>query len=310
MMKKTLLASAVAATLATTGAQAANIIDQDGTKVDVYGRLQMELYNNGTVNQIQDNGSRIGFRASHKETENLTVFANLEFRFKPDEASGQNITPRNSFFGAQGDWGKFWVGNFDSIYFDYVSGRIELQQRDGVDYTSGSKNGRADSLAYEYKAGDLKFAVMAKHYVDVAAEEEAFNLQAAVSFNLGDLNLAVAFDQNSDEDAVGGTGNARIGVGATYKLDALTAHALAEMEDGETRFALGAKYNLGVSDVYAAFSVTSEDFEAEGKYTDLESAILVGATYKFSKPMFAYAEVAAGDKYEDSTFTVGARYSW
>jgi len=312
-MKKTLIASAVAATLAATSAQAATIYEsEDGaTKLDHYGRLQTEFYNNGDYNKIQDNGTRLGFRASHQETDNLRTFARLEFRFAADDASDkQELTVRNSYMGAEGDWGKFWVGNFDSIYLGYVSGLVDIAERDGVDFTGGSTNGRADSLAYELKAGDFKFAVMAKHFVDEDEGDEAFNLQAAVAYQLDDLTLSAALDQNNDDDVIGNSGDPRLGLGVSYKLDDLTLSALAELEDGETRFGLAAQYRFEQARVYGAFSYTSEDFTGEGAYADSETALMLGARYDISKPMFVYAEATGGDKYDDSTFTLGARYSW
>lgn len=318
MMKKTLIASAVVATLAAGSAQAVTLYESEGgaTKLDHYGRLQTELYNNGDYSKIQDNGTRLGFRASHQESNSLRSFARLEFRFAADDASNkQELTVRNSYLGAEGDWGKFWVGNFDSIYFGYVSGLMEVEQRNGIDYTSGSTNGRADSLAYEFKAGDLKFAVMAKHVVQDDEDEdhygdEAFNLQAAAAYQLGDLTLSAAFDQNNDDDVIGNSGDPRIGLGANYKMNELTVSAILELEDGETRMGLAGEYRLDQARVYGGLSYTSEDFTGEKAYEDKETALLVGARYDISKPMFVYAEATGGDKYDDSTFTLGARYSW
>ncbi len=312
-MKKTLIASAVVASLAAGSAQAITLYEsEDGaTKLDHYGRLQTELYNNGDYNKIQDNGTRLGFRASHQENDNLRSFARLEFRFAADDASNkQELTVRNSYLGVEGNWGKVWAGNFDSIYFGYVSGLMEVEQRDGVDYTGGGTNGRADSLAYEFKAGDLKFAVMAKHFVDEAEEDEAFNLQAAVAYQMGDLTLSAAFDQNNDDEVVGASGDPRIGLAANYKMDDLNLTGIVELEDGETRFGLAAEYRMDPVRIYGAFSYTSEDFTGEKAYEDKETAFMAGVRYDISKPMFVYAEATGGDKYDDSTFTLGARYSW
>ncbi|MFO8044957.1 MAG: hypothetical protein R6U30_03705 [Halomonas sp.] len=51
-MKKTLLATAIAGAIAATGmmattAQAATVYDQDGTKVDIYGRISMGVRGGG-----------------------------------------------------------------------------------------------------------------------------------------------------------------------------------------------------------------------------------------------------------------------
>jgi len=313
MMKKTLIASALATSLMAGSAQAVTLYSSnDGaTQLDHYGRLQTELYNNGDYTKIQDSGTRLGFRLKHQQTDQLTAFARLEFRFAANDASDkQEIEARNSYFGAQGDWGKVWFGNFDSIYYGYTSSLLDLAERDGVDFTGGGANGRADSLAYEFKSGDLKFAVMAQHQHDSDEEDDAFNLQAAVAYQLNDLTLSAAFDQNNDDDVIGNSGDPRMGLGLSYQLQDLTLSALAEIEDGETRFGLAAVQRFDQARFYGAFSYTSEDFTGEEEYKDKETAFMVGARYDIAQPLFVYAEATGGDKYDDSTFTLGARYSW
>lgn len=77
-MKKTLLATAIVGALgASAAAQAATVYDQDGTRLDVYGRIAMGIEGGGpefnSDNEAIDNGpefvdvfSRLGLRMSRK----------------------------------------------------------------------------------------------------------------------------------------------------------------------------------------------------------------------------------------------------
>ena len=96
-MKKTLLATAIAGALgASAAAQAATVYDQDGTRLDVYGRIAMGIEGGGpeydSNDNYQDNGaefvdvySRLGLRMSQEVTSDLTAFGRLEWRFDGDE---------------------------------------------------------------------------------------------------------------------------------------------------------------------------------------------------------------------------------
>ncbi|MCA1773832.1 MAG: porin, partial [Halomonas sp.] len=64
-MKKTLLATAIAGSMAATGAQAATIYNEDGTKLDLYGNIQYAYSDvengDGTSDDgLNDNGTTVG----------------------------------------------------------------------------------------------------------------------------------------------------------------------------------------------------------------------------------------------------------
>ena len=88
-MKKTLLATAIVSALgASAVAQAATVYDQDGTRVDIYGRIAMAIESGGTEYDggvYEDNGaefvdasSRLGLRLQHMVSSDLTAFGHLE----------------------------------------------------------------------------------------------------------------------------------------------------------------------------------------------------------------------------------------
>ena len=88
-MKKTLLATAIAGAIAATGmmattAQAATVYDQDGTRLDLYGRIALGVQGGGPeVNEegekingseFRDVYSRFGLRGTQRVSDDLTAF--------------------------------------------------------------------------------------------------------------------------------------------------------------------------------------------------------------------------------------------
>jgi len=318
-MKKTLIASAVVATLAAGSAQAATLYEsEDGaTKVDNYGRINLMLENDDGDNEIADNGSRIGFRASDQINDNLKAFARAEFRFEADDRDSRDSARgvfqdlRNTYLGVQGDFGKVTIGNFDSIYFQSVSHVMDLFENAGFRaLNSGSENARGDTLAFETAdLGGMEFGVAAKHYAigDTASGDEEWNLMAYGQFSLVEnLTLAVAFDQNN-EDADGGE-DPIIGASASYEMNELTASVLFETSGDLMHIAAGGSYTYGPGDVYGLVSMLDD-----GDESGLD--IAVGANYKLSRAFRTYGEFAMGNDKVSSVgdkniITLGARYDW
>lgn len=328
MMKKTLLASAVAVSLAATSLQAATIAETKTGKVDMYGRINLILQNADGDNSIQSNSSRIGFRASDKINDDLTAFARVEFRFEGDERRrGSNTGSdrifndlRNSYVGLQGGFGKVTLGNFDSIYFQATSSVLDIMEKDGFRaLNAGDLHARGDSLAYETAdLGGMKFGLGAKHYV-VGSDEE-WNLQAYAQFNMiENLTLALAFDQNNEDSgkalksADGKEVDPIIAFSATYKMGDLKASALLESSGDWLHLGASAVYTYGPGDIYGLVSMLDN-----GDKDGLDLA--VGANYKFSRAFRTYVEVAVGNddvskiqnaKGEgENRITLGARYDW
>lgn len=315
MMKKTLLASAIAATLTATSLQAATIAEKDTTKVDMYGRINLALVNDDGDNSIDNMGSRIGFKASDKINEDLTAFARAEFRFNADERqqskNGDHVFNdlRNTYVGLQGGFGKLTVGNFDSLYYQAVSNVADLFENEGFRaLNSGSENARGDTIAFETAdMGGMQFGVSAKHAAATTTTDEAFGLQAYGKFAAGEnLSVAVAFDQNIAE--TGGSDDAIIGAQLTYEMDAITASVLLENSGDFMHIAAGGSYTYGAGDVYGLISMLDDS-------NDNGMDIAVGANYKFSKALRTYGELAVGnDKVsgigDKSVMTLGLRYDW
>ncbi|UXZ53001.1 porin [Halomonas sp. 7T] len=178
-MKKTLLATAIIGALgASAAAQAATVYDQDGTKLDVYGRIAVGIAGGGpdyrsatgaeqaagagenvSVNngaEFVDVYSRLGLRMSHEVTRDLTAFGRLEWRFRADESGNRNgnsfsafSETRQAYLGLQSDqFGTFQAGNFDSMYNQFVSLPFDVYIDRGLEFAGHPTQSRGDSIGY------------------------------------------------------------------------------------------------------------------------------------------------------------------
>ncbi|MHC1859223.1 porin, partial [Escherichia coli] len=162
-MKKTLLATAIIGALgASAAAQAATVYDQDGTKLDVYGRIAMGIAGGGP--EFDDDGakidnseefvdvySRLGLRMSHEVNSDLTAFGRLEWRFKGDERYTESgfTEIRQSYLGLQSkQYGTIQGGNFDSFYNQFVSLPFDVYIDRGLEFAGHPKQSRGDSIGY------------------------------------------------------------------------------------------------------------------------------------------------------------------
>ena len=350
MFKKSLIASAVVGALSTSAiAQAATVYDQDGTSIDVYGRINYMVTSGGyqdltpgadkvSGSEFRNNGSRFGFRASQEINSDLSAFARMEFRFRADAVNRDSMQVRNSFLGLRSQQlGTITIGNFDSVYKEAVSNPFDNYENDGfISLDTGSIGSRGDTLAYASPVfNGLQGQVQVKHLSGNDAEVGAQNngsttsTAAAVSYTWEDLYLAAGYNQSkdvSDRGAryAGGSNNAAgediWGVSAQYAfLPNLSARIMYEelgsVNDGASAdaikeiFGLGATFNYGQGNLYA-------DVYDVSYVGDISSGNpwAIGVDYRFS-PMRVYAEIfdedISGDNVDNSLlYTVGIRYDF
>ncbi|MBE0464427.1 porin [Halomonas colorata] len=206
-MKKTLLATAIIGALgASAAAQAATVYDQEGTKLDIYGRIAMGISGGGPEFDSQDRAidnsadfvdvfSRLGLRMSHEVTRDLTAFGRLEWRFSGDEneTDGGFNEIRQSYIGLQSDqFGTFQAGNFDSFYNQFVSLPFDVYIDRGLNFAGHRKQSRGDSIGYYTPdlEGFTAFLQL-KHYSERGLREgvDRFNEDGEVVGTSGEGNV-------------------------------------------------------------------------------------------------------------------------
>lgn len=341
-MKKTLIAASIAA-LATTSANAAvKIYESETGSLSSYGKIQLELENYDGENQIQNQGSRLGFAGDTKLDNGMTAFTNFEFRFQPGLENDTEMKVRNSYLGVKGDFGSIKAGNIDSIVYTYVTEQADIMENRGWrSLDTGTNNSRATSIVYETNdIAGFKVAANIKHYAskdstygaDVGLDsttapslmskdgKEQWNLQLAASYQLNEeLSFALAVDQNNKKgqpefaDANGKT-KPVIAASAMYATDLFSTGLTVENSDDYIVSNLTGSVNYGAGDIYALVSFMDDDNDDGVDFG-------LGANYKMASNFKVYGEVAVGNddlstvrKYKDgkaaTAVTVGAAYKW
>nr|WP_163503887.1 porin [Halomonas socia] len=381
-MKKTLLATAIAGALGVSAAaQAATVYSQDGTEVDVYGRIVMAVTTGGPEEQggpenpgaqktagseVSDLGSRLGFRARHQVNSDLSVFANMEFRF---DASARNSDPitnnRQTFLGVESQqFGRVWAGNFNSIYYNTVGVLFDVPENEGwTTFGSVDNSSHGNALAYSTPVLEgFQAHVQVKHYsgndqVQGGNDTDSTtSSQVAASYTWQDLYIAAGYDQNRDYGPRGAGHSAGDGVGsnlgnagrhsdealwgavASYQFtpafSARLGYETSSSNDerlGETAgndqfqylgrdiASIGATFDYGMGEIYGQYARVSWDDNDQTGNIDSSNQWMLGANYRFSQPMYVFAEIydadfdsdsAISDLNDDLLYTVGARYDF
>ncbi|SEL08698.1 porin [Halomonas daqiaonensis] len=291
-MKKTLLATAIAGAMAASGAQAATVYNQDGTKLDIYGNIQIAYFNtdsavfdnDGTLtgtdsaDQIADNGTTFGFAAEHVIYDGLTGYMKLEFDdIKADEmktASDATDSGDQAYVGLKGNFGDVRLGSYDQLIDDWIQDPVTSNEgfdvSDSTRAHGGGANQETDKVTYTSPSfSGMQFAVGTQYKGDSEIEnlEDSGNASffGGAKYTAGPFSIAAVYDNldnvqyidgNGDVDSVGD----QYGVTAQYTVDTLRVALKlerfdSEITDGDSTnfYGLGARYGYGNGDIYAAY---------------------------------------------------------
>lgn len=216
-MKKTLLATAIAGALAASGAQAATVYNQDGTKLDLYGNIQIaykaqETFqdDDGSVeseDEIFDNGSTIGFSGEHVINQGLAGYFKAEFEHDADEAKSAPglSTGDQAYVGLKGNFGDVRLGSWDPLIDDWIQDPITNNEFfDVTDSNSrivGIESREGDKLSYlSPSLGGFQFAVGTQYEGDAEFDDDT--VVNATSADGGFINVGDA--ESSDASFFGG----------------------------------------------------------------------------------------------------------
>ncbi len=300
-MKKTLLATAIAGALAASGAQAATVYNQDGTKLDIYGNIQIAYYNfdsavldedgeftgrTESADQIADNGTTFGFAAEHVISEGLTGYLKLEFDdIKADEmktASDATDSGDQAYVGLKGNFGDVRLGSYDQLIDDWIQDPIT--NNEGFDVSDSTAahgagaNQETDKVTYTSPSfSGMQFAVGTQYKGDGESEnlEDSGNASffGGAKYTAGAFSIAAVYDNldnvqyldttTGDIDSVGD----QYGVTAQYTVDTLRVALKVERFDSDVNDDLDTNfYGLG-----ARYGYGMGDIYAAYQYVDLDA---------------------------------------
>ncbi|WP_311949077.1 porin [Halomonas piscis] len=239
-MKKTLLATAIAgAAFASAGAQAATIYNEDGTKLDLYGNIQLAYKDietrqaDGSVesnDELFDNGSTVGFAGEHLITRDLQGYFKAEFEHEADEAKGpgNGLTDGDqAYLGLKGNFGDLRVGSWDSLiddwiqdpitnneYFDVtdsssrIVGKNDLSNREGnkVTFTSPSFSGFRFAVGTQFdgdaeELSEAEFELSDGRDAQVRAKDSSnASFFGGAEYTAGAFSIAAVYDDLNNYD--------------------------------------------------------------------------------------------------------------
>lgn len=332
MFKKTTLALGVCGLLGASAAQAAMVYDQDGTSLDIYGRIAMGFEGGGAKNGVDNGeefrnfGSRLRITAGHQITTDLRAFARVEWRFTGDERN-QNSgfdEVRNSYLGLESkQFGTFMAGNYNSFYDNYVMVPFDVYVEDGYEFAGGGLQARGDSIGYKTpEMNGFQAVISAKHFserglteAEQSDEGSVIATQGGVVYETGPARLALGYVEDTVRG--GGNGETRFGAtGAFVVTDAFSARVGYETRSDNDVHG-GGFDKIGVG---ATFAIDSWKFFADYYNIDLDSASsdrnawALGSMYNLTKNFDMFLELndanldAVNDYEDDLYYALGARY--
>ncbi|MCS5563165.1 MAG: porin, partial [Oleiphilaceae bacterium] len=278
-MKKTLIASAVAAATFSGSALAMESASELAARMDsmpqVYGNIQYVVYHadvKGGENGLEhaDNGSTIGVKHDHEIAPGITGFFKLELEGlaadDKDRESGLEDVDE-AYIGVKGDsFGQLWVGSDDSTYESAIDKIANFYEFAAYNFGGGYETGEGDLIQYQtpsFGGLTLGAAVQINGDLDDASlpdksGEKSYPYQLAATYAVDNLELAVAMDSN---DSAGGDNNENTyGLRATVGLDALSLTGQYQTrKDVGDRYGVIAVYSMGANQFAASYELDVAD---------------------------------------------------
>ncbi|MBT2801091.1 porin [Halomonas sp. ISL-56] len=318
-MQKKQLAVAVASLLSISSAQATTLYDQDGTKLDIYGRISMGIAGGGPEfnsagNKVNDGAefvdvySRLGFRMSHAVTSDLTALGHVEWRFTGDERNtNQGFNEiRQSYIGlASKQYGTLLAGNFNSMYSQFVSMPFDVYQDRGLLFKSSGLQSWGDSLAYYTpELNGFTSFLQVKHYsergltaAEQSSEGDVTAAQGGVQYQQGALKVGFGAVENVVRGGGSGNGEMLYGLIGSYSLsDQLSMRLGIETQDNSDTYGGGFE-TVGLGGTYSTgpWAFTADYYNVDRDDGEESNAWAAGAYYKISSAFDVFVELADGD---------------
>lgn len=153
MMKRNILAVVIPALLVAGAANAAEIYNKNGNKLDFYGKMVGEHVwtTNGDTSSDDTTYARIGLKGETQINDQLTGYGQWEYNMDASNVEGSQPTKtRLAFAGLKaGEYGSFDYGrNYGAIYdVEAATDMLVEWGGDGWNYTDNYMTGRTNGVA-------------------------------------------------------------------------------------------------------------------------------------------------------------------
>ncbi|VUS92791.1 porin [Klebsiella spallanzanii] len=321
-MKRKVLAILVPALLAAGAANAAEIYNKNGNKLDFYGKMVGEhiMTHDGDNDNSDDTSyARFGIKGETQISSELTGYGQFEYNIKADKPEGeQGSATRLAFAGLKfSDYGSFDYGRNYGVVYDaagYTDMLVEWGG-DGLVYTDNFMTGRTNGVA-TYRNTDffgmvdgLNFALQYQGKNNDTKNPEEANGDGygfSVNYNIDGFGFVGAYSNSdrTDEQAADRKGeNAEVwSLAAKYDANNVytsvmygESHNMTYMENGSVadktqnieavvqyQFDFGLRPSLGY--VYAK----GKDLQNGKRDADIMNYVELGTWYYFNKNFNVY----------------------
>jgi predicted porin len=297
------------------------------SSVSIYGLVDLAIarqIGSTSTEQIDNAGSRLGFRGEQQHSGGAKTFFNLESRFSP--VNGKVSDPffqGGAWLGISDDWGKLTLGRQWSVAFlktQYPSDTFGMTTLGGTNYGTvgcGGAGGCAGgfwmdkAITYEHGFGGLNFGIQtAVGKPGATAPGSARPFSVGASYSSGDLYLAYGHEAHNSASGIGGkakwdhfTANYKFGAVALH-----TGYGTGKDNTGATRsnFIVGAVIPVG------AGKLTGSVNRHKDAQTTPVSQVSLGYSYPIYKQTTLYTTVTNNSKAakNKSGFDVGLLYTF
>ncbi|EGT0660622.1 porin OmpF [Citrobacter werkmanii] len=319
MMKRNILAVVIPALLVAGAANAAEVYNKDGNKVDVYGKavgLHYFSKHNGE-NAYAANGdqtyARLGFKGETQINDQLTGYGQWEYQFSGNNSEGgsdaQNGNKtRLAFAGLKfGDAGSFDYGRNYGVVYDALGYTDMLPEFGGDTAASDQFFSQRNGGLATYRNSNffgmvegLNFAVqyLGKNERDDVRRSNGDGVGGSISYEFDGFGIVGAY-------------------GAADRTDAQQNPALRGHGDKAEQWATGVKYDANNIYLAANYSETRNATRIANGYANKTEDVLLVAQYQFDfglRPSLAYTKSKGkdiegiGDVDLVNYFEVGATY--
>ncbi|MCC3701141.1 porin OmpC [Rouxiella badensis] len=153
-MKRNILAVVIPALLAAGAANAAEIYNKDGNKLDLYGKVDgLHYFSDDSSNDGDETYVRFGFKGETKINDNITGYGQWEYNVQANNSEGNDAQDGNKtrlgFAGLKfNEYGSFDYGRNYGLMYDTI-GWTDMMPEYGGDsgYSDGYLSGRSTGVA-------------------------------------------------------------------------------------------------------------------------------------------------------------------
>lgn len=306
-MKKALLPAIISA-LCATSVQAANVYNVDGTIVDVYGRMQFDISDDGS--DTDGTGSaRMGFKAASPINSDVTAIARGEWQIDAENSDEDNdFTARHLYAGFYTtEMGSLIFGQTDTAFYQAVAA-TDMYNSYGYGAFDSVEDGRQEGqIIY---SGDFAGVYVGASY-QFQDETQALDDSYALTLGYNIADVAVYGGYHIEQFA-SLEDKENYAISAAYTLDDLylaAVYAGSKQDDvaDYQGYDLFASYALDATSIYGGYTFQENTDTDE----DTFDAITLGTQYAFNDNMKAWAEYQV-DMIDgnDDAWTVAVQYNF